>query len=511
MNRSTFRPQLKCILQIGAFFIISVLFVLRLSYSTSFLYPGCFGSDSAIFQLIGKYWAQGVLPYQQLFDHKGPLIFLLDAIGYVIHGRSGILVLQTISLTIAIWGFFRTCRLWMNGYASCISTGITLLYLARTFDEGNMTEEYSLPFLAISLYFICRWYQRQKNETSFSHPWQYAAIYGVCFAGILMLRVTNAILICSFVLVITLALCITKQCRSLLANAAGFVGGFFAFFGPFMLYFWAKGALWDMLYGTIFYNIFYSTEFSIVDYYAHHQWAASTIRRVLFDFGAPLFLLLAISILVLVRNRKNLLAWGGVVSSLVSMYVLFTNRPYVHYFMIVTALLPLIFILTVELWQQRKQFVFGGLSAPLLCLVWLISLCLRLPGWSTDNFLIHYSSDVINYNFDALSAVSFIPEEDRNSVLGYNIDAQWYLATDIQPCQTYFIHQDWQSAADINMQNEISKQLWQNPPKWMVVSNPSNPAVQQLLAEQYSVVLGEEQGYSNYTVYQKTTQQEDIA
>ena len=58
-------------------FIISALFVLIMSYSTSPLYPYYFGGDSAQFQTIGKGWSKGMIPYKDMFDHKGPIIFLL--------------------------------------------------------------------------------------------------------------------------------------------------------------------------------------------------------------------------------------------------------------------------------------------------------------------------------------------------------------------------------------------------------------------------------------------------
>lgn len=490
-------------LQLAFLLLFSGVFVLCFSYSTSFLYPGYYGSDSAIFQLIGKYWAQGVVPYKQLFDHKGPLIFFIDAIGYAIHGRSGILVLQTLSLAVTIGAFYRFCRLGMGWLPAGVSTAVSLLYLARSFDEGNMTEEYSLPFLAICLYLAGRWYLRQTKGDVPCHPWQYAAVYGGCFAAVVMLRLTNAILIGSLVLVIVILLIVCRQWRNLWHNALGFLGGFGVCFLPFVAYFAANGALGDMLYGTIGYNIFYATEFSITDYYANNQWADSTIRRVLFDFGAPLFLLLAVSVLALIANRKNLLAWAGLVASPISMYVLFTNRPYVHYFMIVTPLFPLIALLTVQLWQQRRAAAFLRVAPSVLCAVWFVSLCLRLPIWKVDNFVVHYPTDIGVYNAAAQTAASQIPPSQRDSVLGYNVEAQWYLINDIQPCQRYFIHQDWQSAVDETMQEEIAQDLTEHPPAWLVVSQPSNPAVQQLLQQQYTPVLGEEQGYTDYTLYHR--------
>ncbi len=532
---------------------LAAAFVLRFSYSTSFLYPGYCGFDSAIFQTIGKYWAEGVTPYARLFDHKGPLIFFVDAVGYWLHGRAGILVVQTVSLAVTVWGLYRLGRTGLSRPWTAGAVALALVYLARTFDEGNMTEEYSLPFLAVSLYLAARWCLARKRDPAAPHPWQWAAVYGASFAAILMLRVTSAVAVCSYVLVIALALLAGRQWKNLLANMGGFLGGFalltgpFAVYfackgsladmlygtigynigrqwknllanmggflggfalltGPFAVYFACKGSLADMLYGTIGYNIFYATEFSIREYYANSQWAASTLSRVLTDFGAPLFLLAVLCIAALVRGKNDLLAWGGLLSGALSMYVLFTNRPYVHYFMIVTPLIPLAFVLAAELVRGSNGKKLA-LAAPVLCALWAVSLLIRLPGWSTDSFMAKYPYETQSYNNAARAAVAVIPKEERDSVLGYNVDAQWYLAADIQPCQRYFIHQDWQAAEDPSMRSEIDEFLTKDPPKWLVVSGPVEDTVQQLLDEQYTAVSGEQQftDYASYVLYRRNS------
>ena len=94
---------------------LAAAFLLRFSYSTSFLWPGYCGYDSAIFQTIGKYWAEGSVPYRDLFDHKGPLIFFIDMVGYWIHGRAGILVPQTVSLAASLFSSI--------SWAGCICPG----------------------------------------------------------------------------------------------------------------------------------------------------------------------------------------------------------------------------------------------------------------------------------------------------------------------------------------------------------------------------------------------------
>jgi hypothetical protein len=60
----------------GILALIAVLFLLIFAYGTSPLFIDNFGiSDSAIFLLIGKGITAGYIPYVDLFDHKGPVMF----------------------------------------------------------------------------------------------------------------------------------------------------------------------------------------------------------------------------------------------------------------------------------------------------------------------------------------------------------------------------------------------------------------------------------------------------
>lgn len=501
-------PTRTWVIRIGAaagVLVLAALFLLRFSYSTSFLYPGYCGYDSAIFQTVGKYWAQGDLPYQALFDHKGPLIFLLDAIGYALHGRVGILVVQTVSLSIAMWGAYRLSRVWLNRPLSLAAVAMMLVYLARTFDEGNMTEEYSLPFLLVSLFLALRWFKKREEQGGDEHPWQYAAVYGLSFGAVLLLRVTSAVAVCCFVFVITVMLMVERRWKNLFANMAGFIGGFLAMVGPFSVYFAVHGAFANFFYGTIGYNIFYATEFSITEYYANNPWAANTLSRILLDFGAPLFLLAALCVLMLFKKPGDGMAWGGLLSALGSMYILFTNRPYVHYFMIAAPLVLLAAQMAARLWHQRSGRPAAGYAGAVLCGIWCISLLVRLPGWNTDSFMAKYPAEVQDYNMAARAAVSVIPKQERDSVLGFNVDAQWYLATDIKPCQSYFIHQDWQSAADQTMQQQIAQMFRDAPPKWVAASSPENPEVKAMLEQDYTAVSGPQEfnEYASYVLYQR--------
>ena len=45
-------------------------------------------SDQYIFELTGKMWAEGGVPYVDFWDQKGPLIFLFNMLGWKLTGSS---------------------------------------------------------------------------------------------------------------------------------------------------------------------------------------------------------------------------------------------------------------------------------------------------------------------------------------------------------------------------------------------------------------------------------------
>ena len=85
----------------------STVFILLFSYSTSPLYPYYYGTDSAQFLTIGKAWALGKIPYIDVFDHKGPLIFFIDMLGFLISWGGvkqtiGIMIIQIVFMSFTL-------------------------------------------------------------------------------------------------------------------------------------------------------------------------------------------------------------------------------------------------------------------------------------------------------------------------------------------------------------------------------------------------------------------------
>lgn len=89
----------------GGALLLSVAVMLAFASHTSPLYDlllGDYGSNTAsAAMLIGKSWVEGAaLPYRDLFAMGGPLYFLLQALGWLAAGRTGIFALEVLAFTL---------------------------------------------------------------------------------------------------------------------------------------------------------------------------------------------------------------------------------------------------------------------------------------------------------------------------------------------------------------------------------------------------------------------------
>ncbi len=149
-------------------FLLASLFLLIFSYMTSPLFPWAHGWDSAFFQLVGAGMTKGYLPYRDFYDMKGPWLFLIEYLGQLmIYGRSGVFLMQCISLGITLFlcgeiqeRYFGGAR-WTDRLAALVPF---FLLMAPTMEGGNLTEEWSLPFLFLPLYLSMDFLMGKEDE-----------------------------------------------------------------------------------------------------------------------------------------------------------------------------------------------------------------------------------------------------------------------------------------------------------------------------------------------------------
>lgn len=128
--------------------VILLLFVL-LSLGVSLLYSPWFqspGYDKEIYQYIGMAISKGDLPYKDVFDHRTPLIYFLNAI-FIPFGAWGPWILDVIGLLVGIFSLYRLSQklnsdmLWPSVFVYIIFMRFPLLYESG----GGLTRTIAAP------------------------------------------------------------------------------------------------------------------------------------------------------------------------------------------------------------------------------------------------------------------------------------------------------------------------------------------------------------------------------
>lgn len=431
--------------------IVGIVFLLFFSYMTSPLFPWCYGWDSAFFQFVGSGMTKGYIPYRDFFDMKGPWLFLIEYVGQLIcYGRIGCFIIQVINMTVVLLVYHAIFVHYYNGKGLIKKLIILLpifLILSSTMEGGNLTEELSLSILLIPLFFALDFIKNKRKE----HSPKKAIIYGVCFGILALLRITNAVLICAIVFTITVFLIINKKWNNLLLNMIAFILGCGIAFLPPLLYFGYYGEIKEMLYCTFIFGFIYGTES--------------------FQFNNGMFYILTMLVSILgfmVSKNRNLRMWTLVITNIIGMViVLGMGNSTLHDY---TLIIPGVMLGVLELfdvWEnrlyllnlKRKIIIFG-----LLILVFLYP---TKKMFSAGLNILHQISDKTTYN-NVIEMVNCIPEEEKNSVLGYEVPVRWYAISDIIPYNRYCGWQEHYMILSPKIEGEIKEMFAEVPPKWLV-------------------------------------------
>lgn len=470
------------------FVLSGLVWALFFSKTTSPLYTDV-GYDSAMFQTIGKYWAQGYLPYVDLFDHKGPLIFFINAVGYALCGRTGVFILEVLTLALSEWLAFALLKEAKLPRIGALVAALFLpFFIAMNWQEGNTTEEYILPLLFASYLLMLRWCAAAERW-DFRHPARYAFVYGLTFAFALLTRVTNALGLCLGVAFIVIALIAKREWKNLFANAGMFILGSAVLILPFCIYFAAHGALYDMWYGTLLFNLDYKSNSATV-------FGGSLVDLiVLFRRYIVGWCLVAAALWSLVANGRGrrLVALFWLIIGTVSTVFMYTLYDYAHYGVI---LLPLFYVALALFFRSqetaRKRRVSMALA---LCMLVIVGASSALKVYK-DKTEVLPPQAYEDYGDDYLPLIELIPEDGRESFIAFDCPRRIYLETGLRPSLRFFTLQQWMCVNSSSFAEALRTEFDESSIEWVLTfSIYSEPlAAADIIEAKYSLVAQSENG-----------------
>lgn len=410
---------------IGFLFILSFLVIYLFSIGTSPFYGNYYTSDSSIFITVGKAIKEGKILYKEIFDHKGPILFLIQMIGqYICSGRFGVFILEIISLFITNLFLYKTLTFFTSNKKSLLSISASMICMSYFIETGNYSEEYSLPFLAICLYLAVKWLH--SNNPFSKKIYLYSFIYGICFGIIAFIRLNNAGLICGLALAVAIIFIKEKKLKDLIKCAITFLAGMLLVCIPIFLYFSKVNALYDMLYGTFIHNFLYIS--------SNVQSNMTLIARIL--ILVILTLLLFFNCKTYSKNKNYILFF--VCSYLSTLLALLVGPGFNNYYIISIPLVAVMMPPIIDAFTSKSMnTIFKVFVIAYVCIIYIVG-CFVPQLYYKFTFESTGLENISNF------IEKNIPEKEKNSILAIGLfTAPIYLYGDITPCYKYAFMQDY--------------------------------------------------------------------
>ncbi len=490
--------------------IIGILFLVFYAISTSPITSNFWGSDSAFFQMVGRNLNHGLVMYKDIFDIKGPYLFLIEYLGYAAGlGRYGVFIIEIINLCIVLYYIYRSVELvTKKNRTQCLIWTCILFFfiLACTLDCGNLSEEYALPYLFASLWMYLRY---KVND----HIGNSAFWYGICFTLASLGRVTNSAFICVLVLDVIINLMLDKKWKELFKCAALFIGGVIISSMPFIIYFISQGALSDMFKAVFTFSFKYSVESTLYERICTMRW--------------PLLIVFFMEILICLKMYRH--ECKKVIILLLNCFVMFMvltlGNAYIHYYQILIPSMLLVFWMW---WQYKEENTATNKGVIIfICVSIVVNLVYFVPYSGRVVAAVGVNSQKIadtsfgqfarkieqldsygrgSYGYESQEKVndimSKIPENARNSVFNYETNPHWLLLSGLKPYSKYCITADHFSCLSDEIADDLQNMFENRSPQYVVTNTNviiDNVNVKGNLQNSYRMIYQNKE----YTLYQK--------
>lgn len=448
--------------------LLSAAVILIFSSSTSPFYPYNYGIDSAFNRFVGLNILRKKILYKDIWDHKGPLLFLIQAVGAIggtrNNGPSFIFFLQIFSLSISLFFCRGTYKAILSGEITYkkelifIASGIlSLLVYIKTIEGGNLNEEWCLPFICCSFYLFAQYSYSGKVD----HPQLISFIHGLCCGVITFIRVNNAVSLFCGLAVIFISLIKERKWKNIGLNILFWFFGFSLITVPVIVYFASNDALYDMFYAVFLHNLKYM--------------AKETHSNLSFNDFLIRYLPIALSFVLIISSflhskTKDLFDMILLSAAAGSAVMLFYSNTYLHYF---TIFVPVFLLVLLKYFPFTGKI--GAATAAGLVILFLSIYLFPLPG--------RIDRSVYSY-------VSSIPKEEKNSMIAIWTSPEIYLNSGLMPVSRFSSYQYKYFAVNKEMEEEFVSDLSAaRPLRIMVLSGYKDrldPEIKLLLENSYS-------------------------
>lgn len=419
--------------------VVTAFLCITICSKSSPLYPFNNWDDANCFFTVGKAVVNHLVPYRDIFEQKGPLLYFIYSLSYLISHNTffGIYLLELLScMLFCTFSYKSVCLISNSEIISAIPISAAVIFCSDILASGASAEEFCLPLIAWSCYIGLK--SITENRKMSRAEW---FSVGLASGAVLWIKFSVLGFYIGFGLYFLGLYLKNKWVREILPSAVSLAAGIMAISIPILCYFIANGALRD-LWGVYFYdNLFlYSIEkggnpvvSAVINLFLG---CGSFVKHF---FIGIVFILMGFSWLLIRKNSKILLFLLATAAfSFLLIYV--GGRRYVYYPLILAVYVPFGIILPKEIINPLAEKLLSGIKrtrfAAVLSTCALICLCsIAMYLLCPNTYMMKYrKEDLPQYKFDAI-----ISSSDNPTLLNYGfLDGGFYTVSNIIPNCRYF-------------------------------------------------------------------------
>lgn len=213
-------------------------------------------SDSGVYAYVGSSILEGQLPYRDVWEHKPPIGFYLDALALVMFGHTPWAIwwfnVTWIALTSVI--FFLLIKKMMGTLTGCLASLFFLVgvMIPELFQGGNLMEVFGLLPQVLIIAAVYQFYSKQQER--------WVLIAGILTGIAFLTKQTTVAIGLSSILVIIIISLLRREFKQALLRSLFYSGGVIA---PIVLvssYWILNGAFYDFLDAVLLHSLAYVGE-----------------------------------------------------------------------------------------------------------------------------------------------------------------------------------------------------------------------------------------------------------
>lgn len=492
----------KNVLKLILIFIIGAVFITVMS-KNSFLFRFNDWWDANAFMTVGKSIWNGVVPYRDLFEQKGPYLYFIYALAALISNKTfiGVYFLELLAMFINLIFVRKIIKLFYKDEKYSFLGILLYCFLAFfnfTFGHGGSAEEFTLPLMFISMYYYIK-YLKDKKTDSIDKK---ILLFNGIIAGIVF-WIKYSLLGFWFIFAATMCLIplFKKDIKQALMNALIFIVGMLIATIPCLIYFGINNAIDDLFKIYLLVNMTsYATKMSLLS----KIWKMIYILlgNIFGNISYLLFILVPIIILHkkdIFKGKKYAKVWFTLSFLFTGMLAFIGGTSYFYYGYILTPFTILGIIYIIDILNKRKIklkiYHLSLLGVIFLTILILTSDNTKYMKWEKSDYAQMIFADIIEKS------------EEKTLLNYYGLDFGLYTTTGITPKYYYFMRNNIPNENYPRMRKNQRKYIKSDErPKYVIAKKEYN-----LLKEYYDIIAVKKQRYEKryitYYLYERKNNQ----